>query len=81
MISDKGLKEIKETVKTIKGLRDVLFEELDKLRGGEIADQKAKLIARFAQTIIDSARLEMDAYRHPLSDAFLSLPQPKPKKK
>lgn len=74
-MEEKLLEDLKETCKTAKGLRDTLFEELDKLRRGDITPKQAQMVARLAQNIIDSVRVEMEAYRHPLSLGFSQLPE------
>jgi hypothetical protein len=74
MITDAGLNELKTTVTSIKGLRETLFIELDNLRNGKISSHQAKIIARLCAIILDSARLEMEAFTHPLSDNFIMLP-------
>lgn len=44
----------------INGLRDVLFETLRDLKSGAIDIDKAKAINETAQTIINSAKVEVD---------------------
>ena len=48
------------TKRTTVGLRDTLFDELDKLRSGDSTPQRASATARIASGIIQSARLEID---------------------
>lgn len=49
-----------ETIRTSRGLRELLFEELDKLRSGEAAPARVNAIAKSAAQIIATVRLEMD---------------------
>jgi hypothetical protein len=50
--------EIK-TPRTISELRDMLFDELELLRGGKIAPLRARTTAALAFQIIDSVRVEL----------------------
>lgn len=45
-------------------LRDVLFEALRDLKSGKIKKEDAKAISEVAQTIINSAKVEVDYSRH-----------------
>ena len=45
-------------------LRDVLFETLRDLKSGKIKKEDAKAISEVAQTIINSAKVEVDYARH-----------------
>ena len=68
------ISKINETKRTITGLRNALFIELDNFRKGKLNHKEAVAIARIADSIIKSVRLEMDVYRHPLSKAYSLLP-------
>jgi hypothetical protein len=74
-INEETLEKIKDTIRTSAGLRDTLFEELDNLRKGKISEKQAQMISRLAANIIDSVRVEMSAYNHPLSREFARLPE------
>ena len=55
------------TKNNIKGLQDHLFNAIKKLEGGTMNSEQAKAMAQLAQTIINSAKLEID-YKKMLSD-------------
>lgn len=44
-------------------LRGVLFEEMEMLRRGEIEPKRAQAVAKLAQQIISTAKVEMDYHR------------------
>jgi hypothetical protein len=46
--------------KTVKDLRDDLFDTLEKLKDGKMEIDKAKAITNVAQTIVNSAKVEVD---------------------
>ncbi len=46
--------------KTVKDLRNDLFDTLDKLKSGKMEIDKAKAITNVAQTIVNSAKVEVD---------------------
>jgi len=54
-------KEIKivATSKSIPGLRDMLFDELDNFRRGRSTINRARTIVNFSREIIDTVRLEI----------------------
>jgi len=74
-VTYKTIEEIKDTVKDARGLREMLFDEIDKLRSHTRTVKEAMAIARLADNIINSVRIELEAYKHPLSDAFVRLPE------
>ncbi|BES72192.1 hypothetical protein RE428_32100 [Marinobacter nanhaiticus D15-8W] len=47
----------------IEDLRDHLFETLEKLKDGDIDIERAKAVSGVAQTIINSAKVEIDYLR------------------
>lgn len=47
------------TVRTPAGLRDMLFDELDRFRAGKTTPKHAQVVVHFARSIIDSSRLEL----------------------
>lgn len=49
--------------RTTKGLRDLLFEEIDLLRQGKIDTERANAVSRGASVIINSAKLELEYKR------------------
>lgn len=51
--------DIPRTVRTSEGLRDTLFDELDKLRAGESEPMRASAVAKLAVQIINSAMIEV----------------------
>jgi hypothetical protein len=46
--------------KKIEDLRDTLFDTIDLLKSGKIEVDKAKAIQSIAQTIVNSAKVEVD---------------------
>lgn len=59
----KKTKAKKFTVRTSKGLRDTLFDELDMLRNGESEPVRAASVAKLAVQIINTAMLEVHLQR------------------
>lgn len=57
------LKMSTTTDNNIQGLRDHLFKAIEKLEGGTMKADEAKAMASLAQTIINSAKLELDYKR------------------
>jgi len=51
---------MEKTEYNIKTVRVHLFETLEKLKNGSISDSQAKSIASVAQTILNSAKLEIE---------------------
>lgn len=51
-------------VRTSAGLRDALFDELDGLRGGTSNPTKASAVAKLADQVIQTVRMELDVQRH-----------------
>ncbi len=49
--------------RTTKGLRDVLFDEIDQLRHGDGDPQRAMAVANLAKQIINIAKVELDFHR------------------
>jgi hypothetical protein len=47
-------------MKTVNDLRDVLFDTMEKLKNGEIHIDQAKAISELGQTIINSAKVEVE---------------------
>lgn len=52
--------------RTTKGLRDVLFDEIDQLRNGDGDPQRAMAVANLAKQIINIAKVELDFHRESL---------------
>lgn len=48
------------TARSTTGLRDALFDELDKLRSGKSNPSHANALAKVSAVIIETARLEID---------------------
>lgn len=57
---------MKSPKRTTKGLRDVLFDEIDQLRGGDGDPQRAMAVANLAKQIINIAKVELDFHREAL---------------
>lgn len=53
----------KKSSRTTSGLRDALFDEIDELRTGEGDPTKALAVAKLAQQIIGTAKVELDFHR------------------
>lgn len=54
---------IVKTVRTTRGLRDMLFDEIDLLRNGQSNAQKASAVAKLTTNVINSVRLDLDYQR------------------
>lgn len=54
---------MEKVTRSSQGLRDMLFNELDRLRAGEVSPQRVNVIAKTTAQIISTVRLEMDAMR------------------
>lgn len=52
-------KELIAIPKTIEGLRDALFDEINAIREGKSNPQKARSIALLANKVIDSLRVQI----------------------
>lgn len=50
------------TTRTAQGLRDSLFDELDKLRSGKSTPRQAVAVARVASEIIKSVNMEIELH-------------------
>jgi len=49
--------------RTTKGIRDLLFDEIDLLRSGEITPQRAKVTAALIGQIVATSKLDMEYAR------------------
>lgn len=49
--------------RTTQGLRDILFDEIDELRGGDGDPTKSLAVANLAKQIINTAKVELDFHR------------------
>ncbi len=56
--------EMSKTVRTSAGLRDALFDELDSLRSGLSNPSKANAVAKVADQIIATVKMELDVQKH-----------------
>lgn len=52
------------TVRTSAGLRDALFDELDSLRRGDTNPAKANAVAKLADQVIATVKMELDVHKH-----------------
>ena len=52
------------TVRTSAGLRDALFDELDNLRNGSTNPAKANAVAKLADQVIATVKMELDVQKH-----------------
>lgn len=66
--SDSGRNDrmAKKMTRTSKGLRDVLFEEIDSLRSGDGDPSRALAVANLAKQIINTVKIELDYNRESL---------------
>lgn len=53
----------KATSRTTHGLRDVLFDEIDALRTPDADPRRALAVAKLAQQIIGTAKVELEFHR------------------
>lgn len=49
--------------RTTEGLRNILFEEIEELRGPDSNPQKSQAVANIAKQIINTAKVELDFAR------------------
>lgn len=49
--------------RTTQGLRDILFDEIDELRGKDGNPEKSMAVANLAKQIINTAKVELDFVR------------------
>lgn len=49
--------------RTTRGLRDLLFDEIDELRTGEGNPEKSMAVANLAKQIVNTAKVELDFQR------------------
>lgn len=56
----------KKMPRNSKGLRDVLFDEIDQLRNGEGDPTRALAVANLAKQIINTVKVELDYHREAL---------------
>lgn len=57
------------TVRTSRGLRDTLFDELDMLRNGESEPLRAAAVAKLAVQIINTAMIEVHLSKTDLANS------------
>lgn len=67
-------------VRTSAGLRDALFDELDRMRSGETSAANANAVARLADQVVNTVRMELDVHKHmtKIPEGKLSVEMPKP---
>ncbi len=53
----------KKTPRNSKGLRDVLFDEIESLRSGDGDPTRALAIANLAKQVINTVKIELDYHR------------------
>ncbi len=51
-------------VRTSAGLRDALFDELDGLRAGTTNPAKANAVAKLADQVVATVKMELDVQKH-----------------
>lgn len=52
-----------KNIRTTQGLRDILFDEIDELRGENANPEKSMTVANLAKQIINTAKVELDFTR------------------
>lgn len=52
------------TIRTSAGLRDALFDELDALRNGTSNPGKASAVAKLADQVVATVKMELDVQKH-----------------
>lgn len=77
----KAIKQMPPVVRTSAGLRDALFDELDRMRSGETNATNANAVARLADQVVNTVHMELEVHRHlaRLPDAkiaAISMPEP-----
>ncbi len=60
-----------KAARTAAGLREVLFDQIDRLRSGEIEPDEAKATATLAKEIVNLTRLEIEVHREMNKDDAL----------
>lgn len=58
------IKGMEPTVRTSAGLRDALFDELDALRNGSTNPAKANAVAKLADQVVATVKMELEVQRH-----------------
>jgi hypothetical protein len=53
----------KQANRTSQGLRDILFDEIEKLQGKDADPGKAMAVAHLARQIVNTAKVEMEFHR------------------
>jgi hypothetical protein len=56
--------EVAPMVRSTEGLRDVLLDEIDRLRNGSGDRRRALAIAALASQVVNTAKVEIDYQRH-----------------
>ena len=56
----------KKMARTSKGLRDVLFDEIESLRSGDGDPSRALAVANLAKQVINTVKVELDYHREAL---------------
>lgn len=51
-------------VRTSAGLRDAIFDEIDSMRNGTSNPTRANAVAKLANGIVETVRMEMEVQRH-----------------
>ncbi len=54
---------VEKVGRSSQGLRDMLFDELDRLRAGEVSPQRVNVLAKTVAQILSTVRLELDIMR------------------
>lgn len=64
MAKEKNGEILAPATRTSAGLRDALFDELDRLRNGTTNASNANAVAKLADQIINTVKMEMEVQRH-----------------
>lgn len=63
-MAKKEAAKMPQVVRTSAGLRDALFDELDRLRNGETNATNANAVARLADQVVNTVSMELEVHRH-----------------
>lgn len=58
---------MEKVTRSSKGLRDMLFDELDRLRSGEVSPARVNVLAKTTAQILSTVRLEVDLMKSAIS--------------
>lgn len=79
-VKSKEQRVLPPMVRTSAGLRDALFDELDRMRNGETNATNANAIARLADQVCNTVHMELEVHKHltKIPEGKMSIEMPKP---